>query len=131
MADPEFEASLGRWFAESPALPDADGFARRVEGRLDRACGVRRALIGAAGLAGGVVAVGQMLGGHMMHSVARVQGVASASAHSMDAMSNGVSAVSDLRLLTALPVGSEVLWVGAGLAVLAVVFFAARALEEF
>jgi hypothetical protein len=131
MADPDFETRLGRLFSESPALPDADGFARRVEGRLDRAWGVRRALIGAAGLAGGVIAVGQMLGGRMAQGVASVQGAASASAHSMSAMSNGISAVSDLRLLTALPVGSEVLWVGAGLAVLAVVFFAARALEEF
>jgi hypothetical protein len=131
MAEPDFDANLGRWFAESPVLPDADGFARRVEGRLDRAWRVRRALIGAAGLAGGVVAVGQVLGARMGQGVASVQGVASASAHSMHAMSTSVSAVSDLRLLTALPVGSEVLWVGAGLAVLAVVFFAARALEEF
>lgn len=124
MADPDFEARLGRCFSESPALPDADGFAQRVEHRLDRAWGVRRALIGTAGLAGGVIAVGQMLGGHV------AQGAASASTHSMAAVSRGVTAVSDLRLLTALPVGSEVLWVGAGLAVLAVVFFAARALEE-
>jgi hypothetical protein len=124
MADPEFETRLGRWFAESPAVPDADDFARRIERRIDRAWTVRRALIGAAGLAGGVVAVGQMLGGHMM------QGIASASAQSMTAMSRGATAFSDLRLLASLPAGSEVLWVGAGLAVVAVVFFAARALEE-
>jgi hypothetical protein len=125
MADPEFEARLERWFADSPAVPDADGFARRVEHRLDRAWRVRRALIGTAGLAGGVIAVGQVLGGHV------AKGVASASAHSVSAVSQGVTAVSDLRLLTALPVGSEVLWVGAGLAMVAVVFFAARAIEDF
>ena len=36
-----------------------------------------------------------------------------------------------MRVLTALPIGNEVMWVGIGLAVLAVVLMAARSLEEF
>ena len=124
MADSEFEVRLGRWFAEAPEAPDPDGFARRVERRLDRAWRIRGALIGTAGLAGGIVAAAQMLGGHMIESFA------SASGRSIAAMSKDVTAFSNFRTLADLPVGSEVLWVGAGLAMVAVVFFAARALEE-
>lgn len=125
MADADFEARLGRWFAETPHVPDADAFAQRVERRLDRAWRLRGALISAAGLAGGVVAAAQMLGNHVF------QGAAAASARSIGAMTKGAAVLGDLRQLASLPEGSEVLWVGAGLAVVAVVFFAARALEEF
>ena len=62
-SDPEFDARLGREFAEAPAFGDADGFARRIEDRLGRSWALRRLLIGLAGIAGGLVAAGQMLGG--------------------------------------------------------------------
>lgn len=126
MADSEFETQLGRWFAEAPAAPDPDGFARRVERRLDRAWRVRGALIGTAGVAGGVVAAAQMLGGGHVF-----QDVASASTRSVAAVSRGVTTVGGFGQLASLPAAPEVLWVGAGLAVLAVVFFAVRAIEEF
>lgn len=124
MADSEFEARLGRWFAETPAVPDPDGFQRRVERRLDRAWRLRGALIGTAGLAGGVVAAGQVLGRHVLGDVVDV------SAGSVAAMSQRVMSFADVSRLASLPAGSEVIWVGAGLAVLAVVLFAARAIEE-
>ncbi|HEY5413112.1 MAG TPA: hypothetical protein VIJ94_20560 [Caulobacteraceae bacterium] len=125
MADPEFETRLGRLYAEAPAFPDADGFARRIEGRIARAWTVRRLLIGAAGIGGGVVAAGQMLGGHLFQAAT---GISTAAA---DAVQRSGRAVGQLGVLTELPIGSEVMWVGLGLAVLAVVLMAARSLEEF
>ena len=125
MADPEFEARLGRLYSEAPEFPDADGFARKLERRVARAWMVRRSLIGAAGIGGGVVAAAQMLGGHLFKTAA---GISTASA---DAVQRGGQAIGQLRVLTELPIGSEVMWVGLGLAVLAVVLMAARSLEEF
>ena len=126
MADPEFEAKLGRWFAEAPALPDEDWFAGRVQARLERSWVLRRLLIGTAGLAGGLVAAGQMLGAHLV--MGRIAGLPAAS---LEAMSGGARTLSRLNVLADLPVRGEVLWTGAGLAVLAVVFMATRSLEEF
>ena len=125
MADPDFEAKLGRWFAEAPALPDADGFARRVEDRLDRSWAMRRILIGLAGLIGGLFAAGQMLGARLLDEVSGVSGA------SMTAVDEGMRTLGQLRILSMLPVGGEVLWVGVGLALLAVVLMATRSLEEF
>ncbi len=125
MADPEFETRLNRLFGEAPALPDADGFARRVETRLARGWAVRRLLIGAAGLGGGAVAAGQMLGAHLFHAMAGL------SATSVHALSRGSRALGELHVLTDLPIGGEVIWMGAALAVLAVVLMATRSLEEF
>jgi hypothetical protein len=65
MSDPSFEARLERLYAQSPRVTDAEGFARRVESRLDREWSLRRVLIGAAGVAGGTVAVTQMVGAQM------------------------------------------------------------------
>ncbi len=125
MADPEFEARLIRWFGDAPALADADHFAKRVEGRIDRSWSLRRAMIGMAGLAGGVIAVGQLLGARLFDHIAGL------SKASVTEVSEGVRTVGQLRLLASLPVSGEVLWMGAGLAVLAVVLMATRSLEEF
>ena len=126
MADePEFEALLSRWYGQTPEMPEPDAFALRVEGRLDRSWALRRVLIGAAGAGGGVIAVGQMLGVHLFE---RVQGVSQAS---MAAISQGSRTISQLQHLTDLPISGEVLWMGAALAVLALVLMATRALEEF
>jgi len=125
MADAEFEAQLGRWFATAPAFADADVFTRRVEGRLDRSWTLRRALIGAAGVGGGLIAVGQMLGVHMFQ---RLEGVSQASA---TALSQGSRTFSQLQHLIDLPISGEVLWMGAALAVLAVILVATRMMEEF
>jgi hypothetical protein len=125
MADPDFDARLMRLFAEAPAFADADGFAQRVENRLDRTWTVRRVLIGAAGLAGGAIAVGQAVGANVFD---RIVGFSDASAATM---AHSARALSQLRFLSELPVGAEVLWVGAGLAVLAVALMATRSLENF
>ena len=125
MADPDFETRLQRLFAEAPDLADADGFARRIEARLDRSWTLRRILIGTAGLGGGAIAVAQTVGAHLFD---RVAGFSDASA---SAVSQSARTLSQLHLLSALPIGGEVLWVGAGLALLAVVLMATRSLENF
>jgi len=125
MADPDFDSRLLRLFADTPVYADADGFARRVEDRLDRTWTVRRVMIGTAGLAGGAIAVGQTLDANLLH---RIVGFSDASATTM---AHSARDLSQLRFLRALPVGGEVLWVGAGLAVLAVVLMPTRALENF
>ena len=125
MADPEFDTRLGRMFSEAPAYPDADVFARGIEARLARSWTLRRMLIGLAGLAGGVVAAGQMLGAHLWQAVG---GFATASSQ---AVTRGGQAIGQLKVLGDLPIGGEVMWMGLGLAVLAVVLMAARSLEEF
>ncbi len=125
MDDPGFETRLGRWFGEAPAFADADLFASRIEARLDRSWTVRRLVIGLAGLIGGVFAAVQVLGGHILGQVAGASGA------SFTAVRDTAKAVGQLRLLSLLPVGSEVMWVGAALAILAVVLMATRAIEEF
>ena len=125
MDDPGFEVRLGRWFAEAPAFADADLFASRMQARLDRSWTLRRWVIGAAGLVGGVFAGGQVLGAHLIGQVASVSGASLVSAR------DTVHAVGQLKLLTLLPVGSEVMWMGAALAVLALVLMATRSIEEF
>ena len=124
MAELEFEHRLSRLFAEAPAYADADRFAQRVETRLDRVWALRRALIGIAGLGGGVVAAGQMLGARLID---RAAGFSEAS---LSSVSHGARALGGLRFLADLPVGAEVAWTAAGLAVLAIVLVAARAIEE-
>ena len=125
MADLEFETQLGRWFADTPAFADADAFTRRVEGRLDRSWVLRRTLIGAAGVSGGLIAAGQMLGVHMFQ---RLQGISEASAK---AVTQGSRTISQLQHAIDLPISGEVLWMGAALAVLAVILMATRVMEEF
>ena len=124
MAELEFESRISRMFAEAPAFADADRFARRVEARLDRGWALRRALIGIAGLGGGVIAAVQMLGARLIDRAAGL------SESSLTSVSHGARALGGLRFLADLPAGAEVMWTAAGLAVLVVVLVAARAIEE-
>ena len=55
MADKSFEAELERRFAETPTFADAERFSHRVSAALDRDWGMRRLVIGALGLAGGLI----------------------------------------------------------------------------
>ena len=125
MADSEFDAQVGRLFSEIPSFADADGFAHRVERRLARSWTVRRLAIGLAGIAGGVVAAAQMLGSHLWQAVGGVATVSS------QVVTRSGQAIGQLKVLNDLPIGGEVLWMGLGLAVLAIVLMAARSLEEF
>jgi len=126
MADPDFETSLVKMFAEAPALPDPDGFARVVEARLDRGWSLRQALIWSMGLAGGVIGVSQMLPGRLVSQMGE------ASDESAQLVHRGLSSLTDLQgTLNSLPMGGEVVWMAAALGVMALAFAITRAVEEF
>ena len=126
MADPDFETSLVRMFAEAPALADSEGFARRVEARLDRGWQMRPALIWTLGLAGGAIGVTQMFTSRMLVQMGAV------SEESTRMLDRGISSVSNLQTsLNALPLGGEVVWMAAALGVMALAFAITRAVEEF
>ena len=60
MADPSFEFTLERMFAEAPAAADADLFALQVTERLNRGWTARRLLISVMGIAGGLIGAFQL-----------------------------------------------------------------------
>jgi hypothetical protein len=115
MADPEFEARLGRLFAQSPVQADNAAFADRVSRRLDRAWTWRRLLIGGLGVAGGLIGVGQVVASGV---VGRAEILSSQSAKVLS-----VSLANHLpsRLLALwTPLGADLLWAAGALAILAV-----------
>lgn len=126
MADLDFEMQLERMYAQPPALSDADAFARRVESRIDRSWTLRGWAISAAGVVGGVIAAGQMLGANLTERMDTLG--ADAVAQVSDA-AHGFAP--EWKALSLLPMGTEVLWMGAGLAVMAIALVATRMLEEF
>ena len=74
MSDAGFDARLERLFAEPPRVADPDGFARRVDARLDREWTLKRWFIGAAGAAGGLVAATQSVGSEAYDRLAATAG---------------------------------------------------------
>ena len=124
MADLDFETRLERMFAQPPAFADADVFARRVESRLDRSWTLRRWAIGVAGLAGGVVATGQVVGSNLSE---RMQGFGN---QAMVDLADTTRFAPEWKALSLMPVGTEVLWMGAALAIMAIALVATRMLEE-
>jgi hypothetical protein len=128
MSDPSFEMRLQRMFAEHPHYPDAPLFAADVENRLGRAWALRRMLIGAAGVAGGLIAIVQFAGARFGQRISEIWGAAMNTGQSLH------SAATQLPLpfseISQLPYGSEALWMVAGLAVLAGALFASRSIQE-
>jgi len=128
MDDPAFEMHLGRLFAESPAYPDAQMFAQAIESRLGRGWALRRVLIAGAGVAGGLIAVGQLIGSGL---VARLDGASRMIAAARQGVVHMPSPIQpQLNALSDLPFGTEVIWLVVGLAVLAGALLAGRTLEE-
>jgi hypothetical protein len=126
MADLDFEMRLGRLFAETPEAPDGDQFAKRVEDRLERNWTLRRVLIGAAGLGGGLIVAGQMLAPQISQ---RIQAV---SITPVTSLQRGVEAlVPHWKVFNYLPYSSELLWIAAGVAALGVAALAKRSIDEF
>ena len=125
MSDPSFDHQLARLFAEPPPLPDAPRFTAAVQARLERGWAMRRVLIGAAGLVGGVVAAVQVVGANLVQRVAVASQTADTRAQdaAADLIARGHTA------LHALPLGGEALWMVAGLAALGVALAAARLME--
>jgi hypothetical protein len=130
MSDPSFEARVQRLFSEHPHYPDAPLFAAEVEHRLSRGWALRRVLIGAAGVAGGLIAVAQIAGAGVVGRFGAADRLArdTASAlHTSAARIPGpIGGVGQLIL----PFGGEVLWLVAGLAVLAAALLFSRSIRE-
>jgi len=124
MADIDFERRLERLFADAPEMPDARAFAERVERRLDRGWTARRWLIGAAGLAGGVIGASQLL-------MANVFQRAEAAEQSARVLGQGLARVTPTSDMVSALSGGYGLWAAGALAVVTMAFVLSRLIEEF
>ena len=128
MSDPSFEHQLGRLFAEPPPLAGHAEFTTAVQARLERGWAMRRVLIGTAGVVGGLVAAGQVVGANLVQRAAVASQGADSRVHDLatDLLSRGEATLH----LQSLPLGGEVLWMVAGLAAMGVALVAARLMER-
>lgn len=125
MADKTFEMEVDRMFGDSPIFPDADRFAGQVLARLDRGWSFRQVLIGGLGLAGGLIGGAQILGSGLAGRLNTL------GAQSDALLSSRVAEIAVARFLpTGLPVESEMLWMSAALAILAVGFAVTRVIRD-
>lgn len=125
MAELEFERSLERLFAQPASFPDEVEFARRIEARLDQGWNLRRWLIGAAGVSGGIVGASQLIMSNFVH---RVEDVSNGSSKLIEA------SVSQLKpgisLLGLVSTDWIIIWIASGLAIVATGFVLTRVIEE-
>lgn len=124
MAEVEFERGLERLFSVSAQMPDGDAFAERVRRRLDRGWAARRALIGAAGLIGGVIGASQLFLSNLFR---QAEFTAMDSTQVLAAVRQ---AVPQADWLLSHPAGIETILVAAALALLALGFAVTRIIEE-
>ena len=123
MAEIDFERRLERLFADAPELPDAAGFAQRIDRRLDRGWTARRWLLGAAGLAGGVIGASQLVVSNVFAQVESAE-------QSARVLSQGIARVTPTTDMVSALSGGYGLWVAVGVAVLTMGFVLARVIEE-
>ncbi len=128
MSDHGFETRLHSLFAQAPAFPDAPVFAARIQGRLDRGWAMRRVFITTAGVAGGGVAAAQFMSAHLLTQVDSVS--RAGKVETGRAIANALSRLPTASL-HALPFGGEVVWLVAGLVVMAGALLATRVFEDF
>ena len=123
MAEIDFERRLERLFGDAPDMGDAAAFAQRVEQRLDRGWTARRWLIGAAGLAGGVIGASQLMMSNIVQQVATAE-------HSARTLGAGLSRVTPTTDMVSALSGGYGVWVAVGLAVVTMGFAVSRVIEE-
>lgn len=124
MAEVDFERRLERLFAEAPELPDARAFAERIESKLNRGWNVRRWLIGAAGVVGGLIGASQLMVSNLFQRV-------ETAGESARVLTTGLSQVrASPEWMSALTGGGATVWVASGLAILAMGFALRRVIEE-
>jgi hypothetical protein len=121
----EFEAGLERMFAQPPALPDAEAFASRIDNRLNRSWRMRGWGIGAAGVAGGVVAVTQMLGSGVLP---RIQAASLGSTQAVESWY--ASALGQAETLLSVDTGAGLFWLVSAVLVAAAGITATRMVDE-
>lgn len=125
MAEMEVERTIERLFARAPDLGDADAFAERVQRRLDRGWAARRALIGVAGLVGGVIGASQLIVSNLF---SRAEAASSESARVLTSSVRQLAPQAEWLLNG--PAGIEAIWLAAGLAVVAMGLVLTRIIEE-
>ncbi|MHB8284484.1 MAG: hypothetical protein ACYDD1_07385 [Caulobacteraceae bacterium] len=128
MSDHGFDSRLHSLFAQAPGFPDAPVFAARVQGRLDRGWALRRVFITTAGIAGGGVAAAQFMSAHLLSQVDSAS--RAGKVESGRAIATALSHLPTASL-HALPFGGEVVWLVAGLVVMAGALLATRVFEDF
>jgi len=125
MVERDFETQLERMFAQTAPMPDADEFTQGVEKRLRRDWRVRTLVIGAAGVAGGAVAVSQSLGLGLGH---RAQAAAVSSTTAFDNLYDQAAAQGGALLQGGAGIG--MFWIASALMIVAAIVGATRALDE-
>ena len=125
MAELDFERKLERLFAQSSAFSDEAEFVQKVETRLNQGWNLRRWLIGAAGVSGGVIGASQLIMSNFLH---RVEDVSEGSSKAFEA------SVSQLKpsvaLLGLVSTDWIIIWVASGLAIVAMGFVLTRVIDE-
>lgn len=124
MAEVEFERRLERLFAASSELDDAQAFAARVERRMSRGWTARRWLIGAAGIAGGVIGASQLV-------FSNLPGRYEAAEQSARTLGAGLARVSPSPDILSALSSDYGLWMAVGLAVLTLGYAVSRMIDEF
>ncbi|WP_293680443.1 hypothetical protein [uncultured Phenylobacterium sp.] len=123
MAELDFERRLERLFGDAPHMADSQAFAERIERRLNRGWTARRWLIGAAGLAGGVVGASQLLMSNVFERVESAEQSARVLSQGLARVTPGADMVSALS-------GGYGVWIAVGLAVITMGFVVSRVIEE-
>lgn len=125
MAELDFERKLERLFAQSTSFSDDAEFVQKVETRLNQGWNLRRWLIGAAGVSGGVIGASQLIMSNFLHRVEDVsQGSSKAFEASVSQLKPGVA------LLGLVSSDWIIIWVASGLAIVAMGFVLTRVIDE-
>jgi len=123
MAEIDFERRLERLFADAPELPDAAAFTVRIEGRLNRGWNTRRWLLGAAGLAGGVIGASQLVVSNLFQRVESAE-------QSARVLGQGLARVTPTTDMVSALSGGYGVWLAGGVAILTMGFAVSRLFEE-
>ncbi|SFJ60770.1 hypothetical protein [Caulobacter sp. UNC279MFTsu5.1] len=124
MADQDFETQLARLYGQAPVFRDAELFARQVTEKLDRGWALRRVAIGATGVVAGLAVAVQMIGARFANEFSEVSSEGTQQwSLALAKLTNRYDQLFTLG-------GSEVLWVGAALAILALGFAVTRLIDE-
>jgi hypothetical protein len=124
VADLDFETQLSRLYGQAPVFRDAELFAQQVTERLDRGWALRRMLIGATGIVAGVAAAVQLVGARFTDEFSEI------SQTGVERLDLGLDELTHRYDQLFTWGGSETLWVGAALVVLALAFAVTRLVDE-